>query len=177
MKSRRASIANLCAVVAVVAFGFGWALHVVKTRSSFLGFRGPALDAGAVPMVGLLIFGTARILMDGRRLDRRTAAPIIGCLAGLSLYLAYNYYCVYLDRHGKSELVFESMRPVYWAKRRWPGLDPPGSRSYHYWAAVVYYGPPQFLVALVVAAFVRGRPPKVDPPSPEWNPSEVPGEI
>jgi len=175
MSRPRVSIATLCAVVAVVAFGFGWALHVVRTRSSFLGFRGPALDAGAVPMVGLLIIGTVRVLIDRRRLDRRTAAPLIGCLAGLSLYVIYNYICVYLDRHGKADLVFESMRPIYWVKRKWPSLDPPGSRSYHYWASIVYYGPPQLIVALIVAAFVRGRPPTA-PPSPELNPPDVPGE-
>ncbi len=52
-KPRRASIATLCLVVAIVAVDLAW-WRCVGGGRSFLGFRGPALDFGALPMANFL---------------------------------------------------------------------------------------------------------------------------
>jgi len=152
MKLGRVSIATLCVAVAVVAVDCAWLRHADRTNKSLLGFRGPALDAAVVPMATLLIVGAAHVLIDRGRPYRASAGPLIGGLAGLSLYLAYNYALVHLDRRGSGNFANLSMRPMYYARETWPVLD---FGTYLYWADAVYYTPPQLLVAAAVAALIR----------------------
>ena len=84
MRRRRVSIATLCVATAVVAMDCAWLRHVDRTKASLLGFWGSGYDAGAMPMISLLIVGAAHVLIDRGRLDRGHVALLIGGLSGLA---------------------------------------------------------------------------------------------
>jgi len=154
---RRVSIATLCVVVAVVAADCAWWRHITVEPGSLLGFRGPALDMGALPMASALIIGLAHVRSGQGRISRTTVGLLIGGCAGLILYLAYNYALFYLPQW----MVMASMRPIYYVQELGPARAIP---YYLYLADAVYYTAIECLVALPVALIhIRLTKPRLSP--------------
>ena len=153
VKARRVSIGTLCVVVAVAALDLAWWRHIAHYwlgSRSLLGFRGPALDAGAMPMASVLVIGLSYVLSNRGRVPRAFAGFLWGGAAGLLLYLVYCWVCWRLPQW----VVSKSHQPIYTARAWWPWLDTPYGH-YLYYADIVYFGTPQFLLALCCGLICR----------------------